>query len=498
MEEELQTSYLALGSADAQSSKAIPLSVLNNAGAYEIPLIPNAATETTSKDEHMNKDDKNLESSLRAESSTKWKVLACLCFVWTSLYHCILSIGSLEDILLTQYNLSNSTFSLLSSTVFFTAIIACLLAPYFVEKTNVYKTLIFGQMSVTMGQIFTSLACYLVYANNKTSFSTFYIIILFFGRGLIGFSLGIADVAVNSICTLYFGASPFASTAFLILASTLELGIITARYGLVPIATMHTKLVTNSDGESTKLFAIYSSFWVGVGISLISVFSCYLAYYYEKQFVKKHLSVVNQSSIQFDRRLSLIREFDGKIWIIIILITIGFANIETWVTQMSEPLVAKFGCNETQSDLILSTVCVMAFVFNPIWAIITRKFGLLKEFAVLSMALMVISMMIDVFAAHSDNCVRNWAVWSGVLLYIFGTELFFASLFPLLYANTDLKLVSVVNSVNATLYLLSGVLQTYLFGIAADVNDGYGWSMMSLAVTALFGFVLALVFKYNF
>lgn len=100
---------------------------------------------------------KHVQQSTPQHSSTrivriKWFILLATVYCWFAQLHCVASIAVLEDTLLSHYNLSNTEYSLLYTSLFFLSIPGCLLGPTIVEKYDLYTTLIISQVICTIGQ----------------------------------------------------------------------------------------------------------------------------------------------------------------------------------------------------------------------------------------------------------------------------------------------------------------------------------------------------------
>lgn len=458
-------------------------------------LKPLLGAPTDSRGENVDANFVTELSQQRSDSMIKWHIIWWLSFAWVATWHCLLSVSALESSMLEYYNLSNSEFALLSSIVFFCAIPSTLTAPYLIEKTNVYILLIIANLTLILAQSLVAIACT---DQNRGYLTPFNMFLLYLGRGLTGVTLGFEDVTINSIATLWYSKSPWVSTSFIILTGTVEIGGLTARWCLPYI---NSKII-NSDEYSDSISITYT---VGVGIGIIAAIACVVVYYLDQKFVKqvtngdkKKLEKANKI-LQFNRDFRLIKKFSINLWYLMIIIMFCWTIIECWTTQISEPLISKYGVNETEADLVLSFSCILAIFLNPVWSYLTKIFyNQMIYFVLLSIILFGISLNIYIFSSYTNDKMKSIPMWIASIIFMIAYEIFFASAFGLLYAISAIELLSLINSVNAFMYLLFGVIEIQLFGVIADQDHGnYDWSLISMLVCTVPALICCSLYIYR-
>ena len=412
----------------------------------------------------------------RKDTKIKWLLLANLCTIWMATYHCIFSISALQTTLMNDLSLDNTQFALLTSIVFLFAMLSALFTPWIINIIGIYWCLIFASFICIIGQ---SIFIMGIFFKTQTY--------LYFGRILIGITLGIDDVAVNTTNSLWFAKSKWVSMAFLLLSQTLEIGSVTARYCIIPLRNIRNSLI--------------DPFILGIALGILSLISSFLMLYLDRIYLKNsdlvqrfkiHGFDMNRikNMVNFERDFGLIRQFSLKLWLIIIFITLGFSNIETFVSQMTNVFVDKYNMTEWNANLLLSSTTVVGAVLNPFWGWIAFKYSwTLPWFSVLSQIVGIIGFWLFAFV-HNDI-----GLWVGIILFVLSMEWYFSSAFAELYIICPVHLLSVANSINAAMYLFGAVVETYLFGQIADIA-GYQWSLIMISISAFIALIISVV-KYK-
>ena len=432
----------------------------------------------------------------RSETSIKWYLLINLCTIWMTAYHCIFNISALQTSLMTDLSLDNTQFALLTSIVFLAAMLSALISPWIINRTDIYWSLIWASLTVIIGQALFILGLFLMIHTNQSYLYSIGYFLLYFGRALIGIALGIDDVAVNTIYSLWFGKSRWVSVAFITLAQTLEIGSITARYCIVPIKNIRNSLL--------------DPFILGLAFGALSLFSSFWMLYLDQVYTKqsnliyqicpgnhKNNDRINQGQnevqqqtfkmITFERDFTSLTQFSVKLWLIIIFISLGWANIETFLSQMTDVFVNEYKMTEWNANLLLSTTSVVGVVLNPFWGWIFGIYPIsVPYFEIASQIAGIISLLL--FAFINDYI----GLWIGIVLFILNIEWYFASAFVELYAECPVQLLSVANSINAVLYLLAAIVETYLFGLIADVAN-YKWCLIMMSFVGFIAMIIAII-----
>ncbi len=433
-----------------------------------------------------------LEISQQERSNTyiKWYVIILACTLWSSTYNSVLSVSALETSMRSELSMTNTQFALLTTVLFFSAIFTALLSPFITNKYDIYWTLIIASFCVILGQtIFTvGIECILYLHLQNTSN---YYILLYVGRAFIGFGLGIENVSVSTIASLWFGKSKWLSLAVMILSQTVDIGIVTARDVLAPIKT--------DIGKDN----LARPFYFGIVFGGISLISSFLMLYLEKVYIRNSKTFQNNDKYKnvnltkLDQNFGLIKEFPAHIWLCILFIMIACSLCETYSTQMTDAYVYTFKLSQWNADLLMSLTSFCGVIGCPLWGIIVSKYGGLTYFAMISQIAMILSSFIlgyQLFIGHEieNNKYLLYLAWSSMIGFVLSQEWYIASGFSMLYSNCPVYLISVINSVNAVLYLFGGVITTYLFGLFADLY-GYEWSNIMMACVAFCGLVIAII-----
>ena len=152
-------------------------------------------------------------------ANKKWYILACSIFCFAATFHCLLSLSALETSIETHYNLSNTAFGSLGTATFGAAMIAAMVVPYFVNKFDLYKIVIIAQICAMIGQALT------VISHSSIGKRDLTFVVLYTGRGFVGFAIGIDSVSIQALIGLWFRESPKKALAFALVNNSIQIGI---------------------------------------------------------------------------------------------------------------------------------------------------------------------------------------------------------------------------------------------------------------------------------
>lgn len=439
---------------------------------------------------------------LRCESIVKWKILFCFLFVKSAAIINLLSISSLENDVESDLYMSDVEFGLLTGIVFVVAAFFSLIVPAILNKMNVYRASVIAQILVFVGQVVFVIGCELKSGHKKGVLA---LGIIYGSRVIFGCGFALVQVCTYTVVSIWFGASKWNSLALLMISQTVEIGILLARYATQPLY---------SETGSYWLAYIIGIVWAG-----LSVFTTLLALYYENKFNAWLKEYFKRQSFAFLKRLSLgvdkkpdvnpVLEDDVqygltmislKVWLIMFLIIIGWANIETYSSQMTKPLTDQFdGLNESKADKILSASTGVSFVLSPIVGWIASKLGrkCLDAYVVITQITMVLATLAFWYPNNSFfvaiHCDGTIAAWISVVLFYIGLQTFYGGVFPLLFIECPAYLVSVANGVNAFLYLIWAFVQIVIFDELKNVTGTWYWSVGLIGYSAALGLVISFI-----
>jgi len=351
------------------------------------------------------KDIVELSSRLRRESRTKWWVLICSLVISSAIFHCQYSIGALENDIMKFYDLDNTEFALLTTVVYFFAVVASFAGPTIVHRYGLYVLSLCSQVSLVVSQVFVCL-----------SFTDQYIALLYVGRALNGISLGWNYIVANSTIGIWFNGSKWQAIAFIASQNSIECGILAARYILVPIKKA-------ADGDLT------APFYFSLSFAICSLIASIVMYCYEEHFVLQYIiphasrytlssSRSHSGDIEFGKNdpekvaddivppplddnkndenddnddatsddvetINNIREhlhdltstsqqdyyitlktFSIDIWLLIGICCVGTACVGIFDNEMEEPLQVKFGLSEWMSNFEISLTIIIGLALG--------------------------------------------------------------------------------------------------------------------------------------
>ena len=421
---------------------------------------------------------------LRSESKTKWKIAIYVSFSWFTCYHCLVQVSALEETLIDAYNLTDVEFSFFSTIALFFAIFSAFLTPHIAAKLNIYMSLIIAQTILVISQIIWTIGCSLTL--HKPLSQPVILLIFYTNRILFGISLGITDVSLISVIDIWFAHSVYSPIATQISIVFLNIGSLSARYILSPIYQLNDEL--------------YQTGLVSLSIAVIGLISTLILR--NNEFVYRSEEVSSQwqyDTIPHSTHNTVIKlrvsyhklsQISGITWTIMVYISFIWGNGDTVSSQLSEPLIDKFNMTEWQANLVLSLINVMTIVLSPIVAWIMYKYDYYTYWMIISPILQAVSFFVYVLAdnvsADDDDenggGLSNITAWLIVILFVLGNVGSYGSSFPALYETARVDLISLVNGVNAMMFLSSGMLLTFIFGQVAQVYGDFNGSVLILAV----------------
>ena len=476
--------------------------------------------------------------------NTKWQVFLLVVFSWIAQFHCISSVSVLEHTLLHDYNLSNTEYSLLYTMVFLFAISGSLIAPQLIVQYNLYVALMITQVICMFGQVLAMVGGIIIDADTSENYAannvyyTFFLIFLYCGRAFIGISFGLSDVILISFVGAWFGntsnnsnTSNFdANTANNTNANTNTGGnsswsiiatmISMAHQNLGTISAMYTLTIIDDTNGS-----LWQCFLLGVLICLLSVFTAYkalLMFNNGKKDYTSRVSLDNEENEDTDDAVNhiarvdnindgddqqgyltdfgKIKHFSLRLWLIILCITIGEANFETFFSQMIEVLIYKYDIDQLTANMVLSSSPIFGMIFIPVFGYISIKYNQNNLFAnfclTISMISFSLSMFIILFDRNNNNGLNNASPWAAMIIENLAIQWWWSSGWTLLYQECPYDMHPIASSTATVFYSIGNIIETLLFGVLADLTNGYDASMMMVAIIPLFGIVAAVLIYY--
>lgn len=433
---------------------------------------------------------------LRSDSNIKWFIFIVIDLAYLSNYHISLNTSGLQETLMTEFNMSNTQFSLLSTLFYLFAIFGAFTAPTITNQWNVYISFNIGQLFLFLNSVLLVLLLYTTethYINDQVSLYIVYTL-----RSLMGIGFGLSSSVVSSIIKIWFTQSKWSPVALSLLSFTIEIGFITARYLIYLVYSLNNSL--------------YQAYLLSAILSLISLFASFGTIIIEKEFLKifyqrltiefenvaiDNKAVVNSNKVllKFNRDYSKIVEFPYRLWLIILFISLTIGNTETFQSQMLDAFVLKYNISESYGDFAMSIMYCFTLIIIPLFTYYSKYvYKYLKVLIIIGPLLKLISCIIFLLSPIGTNYAL---LFSCTFIYSIGIEIVFAGCFPLLYIYSPLQLTSIVTSINTICFLFSGVIFTFLFGFIADnVNlnkDCYDSPVLMLAILSIITIIIAII-----
>ena len=409
--------------------------------------------------------------------NTKWYILGCSLLCFSATFHCLFSISALEDVVENYFDdLNSAQFASFGTVSFSAAMFISIIIPYFINKYDLYRIIIFAQCCVMIGQLCTVLA-YLF--KHQT--------LLYLGRFCIGTGLGTDSVSIQALTGLWFRGSQKQTLAFALVGNSIEIGISTAMFVLIPIYNYtHSLLIP---------------FCVGLFWSLLSIVAACYMLYIEYQ-LNKIRTMEDKNAMKIDSNFreafSIINQDVNKIiiyGIIIILFTCKcIADILFYESQSA--YIDIFGLKDNVSDMIVSLPSILGLTVGALLGYIIGKFEQLSMTLIIATFLITVGLLIlaansdvpwlNVFGNVAENGNSNILPWVATGLYAFGLEMFFITGFSSLFQIIPVSVMSVASSLVSILTYGTSMINTYIFGVIADVGN-FSYAFVFLACVSLCG-----------
>eukprot|EP01084_Bolivina_argentea_P117597 208809_1 len=407
----------------------------------------------------------NERRKIRGESSEKWFILIPICTLWTASYHCILCISPLEDDMLKLFNLSNAEFSLFSAIIFAFAVCSSLLSPYIIHKINLYNAMLLSCVLCTFGQSIFIIGT--VISN---------LLVMYTGRMLIGICYGIQNVVIYTVINIWFNNNKWLTFAINTVNTIYYIGVVTAYYFMIPLYRINNQ--------------IWVPYTLGIAFSLVSVIACIVMLSIEKQFCSD--GETESASSKLDNNFSRIKHFGLMIWLILIVIIIGWSSSETFGALLTVPLMTAFNVSEWSIDILLSFNAIYALTIGQLWGWIISKYGYFSYYLMFSLILMTFSYGILCFYNDTWIISSELTAWIIMLFWVVGLQYFFGVCFTCLFMVCPLELTSMVNTVSSIGCMVGSMIQSYLFGLIADETDSFHWSILMVLSCLILGSLIAI------
>ena len=118
------------------------------------------------------------------------------------------------------------------------------------------------------------------------------------------------------------------------------------------------------------------------------------------------------------------------------------------------------------------------------------KYGKMSQHMIFSMSGMVIGGLMLAFSNENNKTIA----YIGIIIYSLTQLSFFSAGFASLYILSPVNKISLINSINAAVYLFAGMLGTLLFGFFADLtNNNWDASFALIAMGSIIGMSLAII-----
>eukprot|EP01084_Bolivina_argentea_P098440 176914_1 len=410
----------------------------------------------------------------RSAGTHKWLILYAVSTLWIASFYCILCTSALEHDMITEFNLSNTQFAAFATISFAFAIISAAFTPYIISQINLYNTMLLSSTLLTIGQTLFIVG---ILSSN--------LYIMYLGRVFIGFGYGFDNVTVYSAINIWFGDSEWLPFALNVVNSTFEIGILATRYGMQPLYNI-----------SQQIFVPY--LW-GIAFGLIAISSCIMMISIERNFLRQCKSnrkdALSTSDI-LDNDFKKIKDFDASVWLILLIIIIGWSSDDIFFTQITLPFMQIFNVTELSANTVLSVSSIYSLTIGQIWGWLISKYGFVSYWSISAMFLTSCSMTL-LFFYDSNIWINNivsplFSMWIIVIINDTGLQYFYAASFTCLYMVCPLELTAIVNTVSCVGYMSGSALGSYLFGAIADQTDTYRWSIFMIAVLLIGGLIISI------
>ena len=414
----------------------------------------------------------------------KWYILSCSFLCFSATFHCLFSISALEAAIEEEYSMKADTFAIFGTVSYAAAMLSAIIIPYFINKYDLYKIIIFAQCCVSIGQAIT-----VGTVNYKDFFGSSDKIILFIGRGMVGFGLGIDSVSIQALTGLWFRGSPKQTFAFAIVGNAIEVGISTSLWLLVPIK--------NSTNDSL--------FWpllVGLLWAVISIFAGFYMLHIENELAKTrsiHDKEAMRTDTNFCEAIGIINKSKNKwaVWGIIIIIMNLKCIADILFVESETAYSSIYGIGTLESDWVVSIPSILGLGFGAVLGWIIGKFEQLSMTLIL--ATLFVTMGLFAIGANnttvfnifgnvykSEDTLPKVLPWAAVTWYALGLEMFFITGFSSLFRVVPVQVMSVASSMAAITTYGASFVCSQVFGEIAK-HASYSYAYVFIAALSLFG-----------
>eukprot|EP01083_Nonionella_stella_P197714 726630_1 len=329
-------------------------------------------------------------SASRSDSRQKWLILGCISTLAVASYFCILCPSALEDHMIETYHLSNTEFALFATISFGFAIIGSLVTPYALKYLSIYNTMLLSCVCMVIGQV--------TFIIGMTFYDHTHIYLMYVGRIYIGVGYGIQNVLIFSTIHVWFENSTWLSVAMNILNGTFEGGQLVTRYGMEPLFAYTNQL--------------WMPYWIGVVLAFISMACCVLMTSIDKSF-NSSLSIASLLGDDYAQ----MKYLNTNTWLAMVIVIIVWSNAEIVGTQFTNPLIAEFGVNEWQADILLSGSAVYALSIGQIVGVVITKYGYFSYCLCASVFLMTLSLTVMCLYDITWPISPLVAAWAVIIVY---------------------------------------------------------------------------------
>ena len=431
-------------------------------------------------------------------------MLFCICICWGSVLHSTVCVSSIEAKIIDAFNLSYTEFALLSNVVLtIAAIFGSFFVPFIINlvNKNVYSAVILSNMLIVIGQTLLTIFFWLLPVNNSNSNHASEIRIgLYLCRFVTGFGCGMCYSCLNSLLSIWFAKSQWSSMAAQCMDLAIELGNASARYTYIVFYDINQQF--------------YQPFILSICVGLLGLAGSIFAWWYEKEFIKSFsngsasgdtdtgvdYNYLSKNVIKLCKNTLCSYNCNNLIlWMLLISFGICYGNCYAVFTQTELAFVKKYNITDYQAEIILGTLNICKFATGPICGFIVSKYIPIDSIKHLSFGCIIGSMLFVICgllyicsdSVNSSNTIglSNPMPWIFIVCFSFADSIFFGCAYPIIYKLTPIELTSLINSVNAAMFLFQIIFQSYMFALIAQLSD-YDHAFWFLASLAVLGTLL--------
>ena len=284
----------------------------------------------------------------------------------------------------------------------------------------------------------------------------------------------------------------------------MSLGSLIARYFVIPLYDINHKLwPCGLFGWILCLIGIIGVYVIIIKVKQAGIFSVSNPINQSTHYnsIIAHDDVIKDSAVGIESKDIL--KLRIRAWLIMIGISVGAGNFQTFFSQMTVPLMDTFNITEFESNLLLSSSPIMSFLFVPLWSYITNKYGfhLLSYLFVTSMISFISSIVIIILCYNeiiiSNDGLLNPIPWVAMFIENIGVQLYWSNGWELLYNCTPKHLHATISSITTVMYVGFAFVEMQLFGILATEMGNYNGSMIMVAILPVLGLLITLMVHFE-